>query len=206
MGMILNPYVFKTSPTVAYLTTVGDEVDRSSYTFSSVPFGDADGGRYIIVGVAHVTSSVTGVTVDGNSATLAHSSGNLALYIVNLPTGTSGSVVVSMAGTAARCAISVYSAKNITSMTPVYDSAADNTDPGNLDCDIPGPSIAIGLGFSNVSTSATWTGLTEDYDGQPFTVTLTTASASLTDAETPRTITCDVASATGFNSIAAVWQ
>lgn len=186
---------------LSYLTATHDNVDRTTYTFSSQSLGTADSNRYIVVGVGFVSStetqSISSVTVGGVSASSLTSfteedegtwSSCAQIWIAAVPTGTTGDVVVTLNGTASVCAIGLW--RLITdNITPV----ATNTDTAdsitvNVNTQNGGGVVAIAQ-CRNGSTS-TWTGVTEDFDfdtasGEYFTGGSHTASST----ETPRTIT-----------------
>jgi len=106
----------RTPVTVTYLTSALDNVDKtSSFTFSSQSFGTAASDRIIAVFISNegpTNASISGVTIGGVAATRANSadggwdgfSASLwsCIWYAQVPTGTSGNVVVSWGGGATR--------------------------------------------------------------------------------------------------------
>lgn len=145
-------------------------------THTNVSFGaePAPGGnRFIIASIAwvdlSVSRTVTTVTIGGIAATrLVRSSGdnvlyNAELWIANVPTGLSGSVVVGTVGN--RSAISFYRLSNALSNAATVDTktvAVSANGPANLNVTIGDLIVAVQTTLG--TTDVTWTGLTEDYD------------------------------------------
>ena len=103
-----------------YRATAVSTANASSYTFSSQAIGTADANRYVIVAVhlqrSNTSEIVNSLSVGGVSATLISSgtsnTANRSLvdfWKAAVPTGTTADVVVTLSGTADRCAISVWS-------------------------------------------------------------------------------------------------
>ena len=102
-----NSCLIRKTPTVTYLGYVGQETGQgrdTTYTITSATLGTASSTRKIIVGVTRYRndSALTPtVTVAGVTATLVTgSAGNynsVYLYIADVPTGTSGNIVVTNA-------------------------------------------------------------------------------------------------------------
>lgn len=96
--------------TFAFVDSASDADTQSSYTFTAMDIGSADAGRTIYVGVIASGSSsrtISGVTVDGGSATLVVKSDGdttcLAIYKIAIAAGTTADVVVTFSGTYDRC-------------------------------------------------------------------------------------------------------
>ena len=191
--------------TFSFLQSATDTADLSEYTFSSQSLGAADSDRYIIVGAiarkAGAATSVSSVTIGGVTSTelldISNSdsnSNNAGLFIANVPTGTTGDVVVTYGATMVRCAIGMWRILGIEDGTP-YDSDSSTASDPSVSLDIPADGATVGMAISNSATTATWTGITEDFDGtlESF-VTYTGASDSDMSEETGRTLTADFAS------------
>lgn len=155
------------------------------YTSSSTPtksaadFGVADGARKIAVAIffasATVDLSVTSVTIGGVTASLvtgASYSGNLAganfdgrIYEAEVPTGTSGDIVVTLTNTSVRGALVWWRVVSGTS-----SAGASNAGTGSSVAITPTiPASGVGLFASaanNFSPYGAWTNLDiEDVDG-----------------------------------------
>lgn len=92
---------------------------------------------------------------------------------------------------------------------PSATASATNATTLNLNTNVTAGSVCIGAVYTNPNGSATWTGLTEDLDILIESANgLTTASALLSSAETPRTISCAIASGVATNIVGCtgVWS
>jgi len=133
-----------TAPTKTFLSgpetaaTAVKTDDATSYTFSAVSFGAAASNRSIVVGIGGGRSSsgarnISSVTIGGVTATIAAeqdspaaSGSNVAgIAFAEVPTGTSGDIVVTWNATMSRCGIGVWSA---TDLGPVLDTGGDADD------------------------------------------------------------------------------
>lgn len=166
---------------VAYLASPTDIVDRSTYTFSAASLGSAASDRVIIVAVmarsgTGTTPAVNSVTVDGISATnvgsvvqTGSSTANhniVSMWQAEVPSGTSGDVVVVFNRTMARCTASMYRATDISVAAPSTDSDAvpDGTLTVSASVTEATDGIVVGAACAGAASSATWSGLTEDAD------------------------------------------
>lgn len=202
---------------IGYLQSYTDTSDSSSYTFSSVNFGTADSNRYIIIGIASrksgTTTSISSVTIGGVSATITKQQVNNAtntnvsgIAIANVPTGTSGNIVVTFADTMLRCAITVYRTVGLTSKT-AYDSDSSTASAPSVSLDVPTNGFAIGIGLTAASTSATWTGLTEDSDATLESwVTYSSAHRNFESGSTGETMTVTFGNSAEPSACFASWQ
>ena len=136
--------------------------DASSYTFSDCMLGT---GKIIVAGLTgNETKDITGITVDGNTATELTSNEQggtyMAMYQYNGNTAATGDIVVSMSGTAGRCGILVYLVNN------AADSAtatANSTSNAQTTIDVPEGGLLIAVGhFGNGTTPTSTTGVDPD--------------------------------------------
>lgn len=200
----------------AYLQSDNSTVDASTYTFSSENLGTPDPYRYIILTIESrktgALTTITSVTIAGITAAIAVQQNVITsnttvcgIAIAAVPTGSSGDIVVNFGATMVRCVINVYRATRLRSLTANdTKSSTDNAPTCNLGIQARG--FAVGGALSATSTSATWTGLTEDYDAQVEANTMTSASASFTTTQTGLPITCTFASPTNTVGVFASWQ
>jgi hypothetical protein len=122
-----------TTPATATFTAgYKDTAGGTTITFTAADFGAEATGRRIYVAVlarASVLRTVSSVTIGGVSATLmagnASSAGPIAIYAANVPTGTSGNVVVTFSGSVTTTVISVY---RVVDQTTPLASATLQTD------------------------------------------------------------------------------
>jgi hypothetical protein len=151
---------------------------RSSYTFNSVAFSEPSADRYIIVSVhgrQTTTPTLNSVTIGGVSATLLvqqrNTSSGLSIssfWIAYVPTGTSGSVVVTFSGNMGRCMGHSYAIYNLNSTTPISTATAGtaNTNPLILNANVQPNTVYLATVHNNNSTtsSTAWSGADEQYD------------------------------------------
>jgi len=199
------------APTITHTDYTFDEVNRSVYTFSSQAVGTAGSNRDVAVCVTlrGNSTSPTSVTVGGTNLSQAVSSiasSDVAeIWIGAIPTGTTADVVVTFSASQSRCAVNTYAIYDLVSTTP-SDTATSSADPASLNMDIPsGNSIALGCAYTNTTSDATWTGLTEDNDSSDHGGNFA-ASDAFSSSETDRTIECDYSSATSPSACAAVFK
>lgn len=179
--------------TLDFLTSVVDTSNQTAnppvYTFSSVSFGAADSNRVIAVAAfLAVNSDISDVTIGGVTGTLAGSQiivGDTSfidyragIWYAEVPTGTSGSIVITGSGTtnANQASIGVWRIITANSTPSATASDADDADATNaVSLTIPTDGCGIAWGFAFATsglTGGTWTNLTEDFDeaceNQPF--------------------------------------
>jgi len=163
----------KIAPTVEYITSTSSSSDLTTYTFSSVSLGDIGQSRKIIVVVyaAAISSprSVSSVSVAGTSASsvVANNSTGVecSIWIADVPSGTTGNVVVTMTAQFSVCGISVYAARNLTNVTAIdtaTDSGTDNV--ANLNLDATDSGFAVGGIYWSGSRTTSWSGIIENFD------------------------------------------
>jgi len=200
----------------AFLHSATDIGNLSVYTFHDQNLGVADVGRYIIVAAmarkAGAATTITSITVGGESATIVKQVTNnitntdiAGIAIAAVPTGTSGDIVVTFGAGMVRCAIGVYRVVGIDSATPA-DSGSSIADDPTCSLDVPAGGFAIGTGLTAKAASASWTGLTEDYDGTLETyVTYTGASDEFVAEQAGLTIVIDFALSAESVGVFASW-
>lgn len=162
-----------TDGSIVFLGTTGSTTNNTDYTFPSVNLGIADTSRKIIVGVR--ARQVAGGTIGSDTMTIAgvsatqiqtvYAGGDFsAIWIADVPTGTSGDIVVNLSAEADDCDIAVYSALHIGSTAT--DSGTSTANPLTYDLDIGAKGVAVAMGRSQAGgATATWAGLIETYDG-----------------------------------------
>jgi len=187
---------------ISYLTSATDTTDLTTYNgavFQGLSFGAAAAGRYIVVAIgsrANAARSISSVTIGGVSAAVVSdgvttcvandTSGGAdltALWIANVPTGTTGDVVVTFSGAMLRCAISLFRMTGNASATAsqvkvdttltgqVYSVAIDSPANGGI---IGGYWCSLSAGTGSV----TWAGITEAVDGTVETTSSNYSAAS----------------------------
>jgi hypothetical protein len=163
-----------------YQTSATDGTEASSYSFASQAFGPAAADRLVIVGIAYTDASgnpdISSVTIGGVSAT-KHTNARpdsstskfcgSAIYSASVPTGATGTIVVTPNQTITNCSISVYSVIGLNSTSDIYSSStnsASQDDPSNT-ATVQLDGILVASSVRNDSAdSVTWTNATEDHD------------------------------------------
>lgn len=201
--------------TASFLQGASDASNLTTYTFATQNLGTAAGGRYIAVGIgARGTNSgltISTVTIAGVSATEtiqvtnSASSNNVSgIYIAAVPTGTTGDVVVTFSVGVLRCAIQMYRLVGIDSITASDTGTSTALDP-TTSIDVPAGGVAIGAANCSNATTATWTGITEDYDSQTEAWTGSSAFNTFASVQTGLTVTCEFVGPSNSAGVFASW-
>lgn len=171
MGLIINPYMFGSPAAIAFVANAADGTDLTTYSFAGQNLGTASADRYIVAAFAHRAGAGTptgsSVTIGGVSATflagVSNGTGRCELWIAAVPTGTTGTIAITWSAGVARCVMGAWALTNLQSSTPTatYSSTAS---PMSASANISAGGVALALGFANVAATATWAGLTEDFD------------------------------------------
>lgn len=188
--------------------------DLTEYTFSGLSLGVAAVNRKIVVIVGGFVNSdtINTVTVGGVSTTTiieqAVTEGFLELRQADVPTGTTGDVVVTWSAGVSNCLVGVY--RVIGATDAAFDTGVDTTDTLNDTLNIPTGGVVIGGAFSAAGASASfsWTNLTEDFEQQAGAEStfITGASNAFAGGEVARSISCQVTNETsGVAMLLASW-
>lgn len=197
---LLLPTSWASAQSLAFLQTATSGASNTTYTFASQNLGAAASDRCIIITSSLRDSSgfvVSSITVGGVTATITNNhfnspEVNTVIAIAEVPTGTTGDVVVTMTGTTARCAVDMYRATGLASTTPT-DTAntgtVANENPQSAELD-KAEGITIGVCCTNASGATfTWGNLaTKDTDADLESQSFSSASEESTAAT--QTITC----------------
>jgi hypothetical protein len=197
--------------TIALVDQVADPADQTTYTFSSRALGAAASNRSIIVAVttrnsSNISRSISSASIAGVSAAIIADGGgaedNVAIIAANVPSGTTGDIVITFDGGTSRCGISVFRATDIdiaTYQTDTYYSGGSTpTVPGDLSLNAYANGVAVGVACSADASGApavglSWSGLTQEaqYNLELFSgvaVISARAASAQTTAETPRAV------------------
>lgn len=164
------------SPPVVTKTDSASDTTATTFTFSSMSIGTATADRWVVVCVstsASANRSITGITIGGNSTDtigytgLGSATGSaIAMSTAPVTSGTTTTVVVTMANSTEACGITVYTITGLRSNTPV-----DSTTGNGTATNVTNTGIAVSAGgcvimtVNHANTNAvTWTTLTEDTD------------------------------------------
>lgn len=174
---IIPPRGIVTPASLSFLQLTKDLSDLTTYQFTNENFGSEDSTREIICVAAWRSSTTTArtisaATIGGETADVhieaSDTTGittymSMGIFSANVPTGTSGTVQLSLSGSCIRCAIGVFRAINLQSRTP-HDTASDTEDVLNMSLDIPAQGLLAAGSFFNSNNAVTSSGLTEDWD------------------------------------------
>lgn len=180
-------------PSVVYTGTQNSHANTNTFTFASVAIGTASSRRYCVFAVQGIGSLITGVTVNGVAQTSVLSN-NPNFYVVNITTGTTASVVVTMSvSTTQDVAVTAWAMYNIRSATPQATVTSNGVNPAALSLNVPNRGIVIGLAYSgNNGATYTWSGATLDFQQTSgvSNIPRSGASVAVTSAGSPRAVTC----------------
>lgn len=205
---------------ISYVGSAGSNSNTTNYTFNGVAIGSAATDRIVpLVVMQRLGSGVdpTGVTINGTAMTFLASVNdgtiNTSLWSVPrgvVPTGTTADFVVSNSGSRSMCYINTWRIVGQNSDTP-YQVLTKLKAGGSLTLTLSmGTSFTDGatLGTAsapNLSTSFTWSGLTESYDTNTESTNCTITGANANSL--PASITATAATpVTGLMGIAATWR
>jgi hypothetical protein len=159
-------------------------------TIAGVDFGAEAASRVIILGV-ETTDDVAGgggsipasITVGGVTATayapIGGTTAYAAIYVAEVPTGLTGSIVVTAPTTMiSTTRINVWRAANLQSNAP-HDTLVGSTTPGQTGAiDIPAGGFAVGVARSHNTNDIVWTGLDEETGAEATVETRRYSAAS----------------------------
>ena len=202
--------------TVSYRSLSLSSIGRSSYSFTGVDIGPWTPDRYVVVGVGSIANgasslAITALTVGGVAATVLRSQtdGNAstsfaALTISSGSTTSTATIDVTVNSCASRMGISVWAVYGVSSTTP-STSNGTSASPGTFALNVTLGSVGAAIAYNNQGGTATWTGVTEDFDDGSLGVVITGGSY-LASAAASRTITVTYSTAILRQSmVSAVW-
>ena len=196
---IYTPY-HKPVVTGSFASSAGTSAapNATTFTFSGVALGTAATDRHIVIAALTATASAADantVTVAGESASLVvRASGGdnsrAELWIVALPSGTTGDVVITWSTAKDRCGYAAWAMYGANASA--HDTATDGDTTPSFTIDVPAGGYLIAAATQTGSSStptATWTGVTENFDENMLPrTTQTGGSIALADADSGRTV------------------
>ncbi len=172
MTNLANAGIFDIPPVqVGRTALLTQDSSGTTFTFAAADFGAAHPDRKILFLFslrAASSPTITSVTIGGVAASLAAAyvntaGGNVtrvAIYAAAVPTGTAGSIVVTMSGTTIRVLGTVFRA--IASSLTAYASIGNGDAAPSVALDVPSRGFIIAGAYSNAGpTAATWSGIAE---------------------------------------------
>lgn len=203
---------------VSFLHTTVSTADTNAYTFSAEDLGAAASDRNIIVTIMSRSTTggitISSVTIGGVSATItgqtnagAGPSNVGGIVIAEVPTGTSGDIVVTFSASMLRCGIGVYRATGLTSINASDSDSTNALAAPSVSLDVPANGFVIGGAATATSTTTTWTELTETFDGViESALTHTGALKEYASAQTGLTMTATFGSNSSSIGVFASWE
>lgn len=195
-----------------FTSSAVSEADSAVYTFSSQAIGTAASDRYVVVAANTATASAAdanSVTVGGESASLVvRASGGdhsrVELWIVLVTSGTSADIVITWSSAKDRCGCAAWAIYGASATASDTATDADTTPSQTIDCPAGGIIIAGQvMNGSGATRTASWTGLTEDYDQEMQANTSQTGASDLfTDAVSGRTVAVSPSAGIGLSAMA----
>lgn len=183
------------NPPVLVFTDSGVNTSGSTGTFTGLSFGTAAVDRYLVAAFGYNSATAaTAATIGGVSATLLigvnspFGNARTAIFIAAVPTGTSGTVVLSN-GAGGNTTIALYSITGLLSPAAVATNSASGTPPANLSVAVNAFGVAIVCGYSSgASSTASWTNLTAIDTNNHFISTATTSAGNFLASSAPTTL------------------
>lgn len=185
----------------------------SAHTFSAVSLSTAASDRRVIVSVCRNTATtVSSVTIAGISATAAVTTGGAGIWIADVPTGTSGDIVVTFGSSVTGLLIACYSAYGLKSSTARGTaSAASAALVHDLDVNAAKGGVIIAHSTKTLAVAATtdWVGATEHTTvgiGVGVGDTVTFAEDVLASSGSPLDVSITWDNASSMRSVAASFR
>lgn len=171
-GLVINPYAFGASKVLTYKGTAYDATNKTNpttYTFASSDFGTASSDRVIhAVVMIRLGASGTSITVTIGGVTAAQNivyesnKWYCGVYSAVVPSGTTGSIVVTCADDATACAVTWYASTGLASAVAVA-TVSGNANAAHALTTVAGGFFVAG-NFNQNTRTTTWTNATEDVD------------------------------------------
>jgi len=204
-----------------YITFTGITSDNSTFTFTDVNVTSAG---LVVVTINSESGSppttITGVTINGNAATIAvQQRGDLvapASYVTSAIaygriTGTTATVVVSFGSNQGRCVIGVWRIDNNNSDTPISTNGANAASGTGLTINLTGTTLTnlgvVAQTNGTQNTTVSYTNATERYNNAIENLSQASGADYTTTTSGTRTITTSFTSSTQpISLVGAVWN
>ena len=201
-----------TVPSCVYCTQNVSSATASSFSFAGQSIGAApSNGKRIVVVSGILGGVISGVTIAGVTAT-AVSTVNPYMYYAAVPTGATGTIVVTSTGASTICTIMVEAIYDLASNVPRAVSALSVASPAVVSVTVPPRGVAVAVATSGTNGSYTWnfggSTVAADYTN---TVSINNFVRSIAHVVTPTggsplSITCTYSSSSSPRAIAASWR
>lgn len=199
--------------TGAYVTSADNITNASSYSFASTSLGAADADRriHVVIQCRRVAPSatVTAVTIAGVSATLdvatTDQGSTTEIWSAAVPTGTTGTIAVTLDAIALRCHIHVYRTVGADAI-PAGTETPTSAQTGTFStASVNGGFVIYATSNSAAAATVTWTGATQD---GALAAEYATCVASVASVGTPTAVTAawSSASSVGYAHAAVAYE
>jgi hypothetical protein len=181
------------------------EGKSKSYTVS---IGTASDSRHVLVALDD-SGTVSNFKINGSTPTTHATSGTeMFLYGLDVPTGTTATLTWTVVTDTAQEMMGVWAAYDLVSTTAFGTSsiANDNASPTPFNCNTPDLGVLVAFSITRQiapTATATWTGVTEDFDAKMWRDAYSGGSIETSAAETPRTLSLTWTTTAGAHGIAA---
>ena len=203
-------------PEVAFTDSDFDTSALSSVTFSAMSFGSAATDRRMILCITYRAvggRTISGVTIGGQTATRLVAvltegvSRNSLIYIADVPSGTTGDVVITANSALNDVGVSIYRTVGLSTTTTPNDTGTDNAQTANLmdvSLNTLANSVVVACCASENNVTTTWAGVTEGADFSVGTRSHSSGAIVALTAETPRTVTATYSSTPNNETAASI--
>lgn len=202
-----------TAATISYTAQASLDTNKTDYSgsFDGIAIGTAGATRQVVVSIdgpratagARTVSSCTIATISASLISRKTSSNGDAheVWAADVPSGTTGDIDIVFNSGMDACAIGVWAVYNAASVY-IDESTSGTTLSSSIN--IPTNAVAIATGRATTNTTATWAGVTENFDANFNTGNGATSGGSTSTSGTPTTISCTWASTGSDNTMIAV--
>lgn len=215
---IIPVVIPKPLPTVTFIGSSLDSIDRTTYTFN-VDVGTITETTLLVMGCMGEDSieyhDFTAASIGGTSATLAVSTGGdllpSAVYYREVNSGGTLAFSFTVSSTSwplRRGAVNIWKIENYQSASP-YSSDSQTGTASSLTgtVDIPDGGIVISTAIANGTGTVSWTGLTEDHDNSlDSAVRVSGGSESYISGVTGQDIVLSLGSSRSARLHCVVWR
>ena len=210
-------YSTRIPKTVSYIGYIDTGTGTTTRTFGTFSFGTAATTRRLVAvftGGDNTNLVASAVTIGGTSATIAiqeNEGGNstnpfACIAYATVPTGTSGSVAITLNGSPSTIYCALYALYDTVSQTPQDTASGTNSSSINLNLTIPANGFAIAAAAFISKTSVGWVGITEREDlGGSNAYAWGDTNTYGTTAQSPRTITATGGGGDNVCAVSACW-
>lgn len=149
-----------------YVTTLDDAGNSSPYTFTDAPVGIAAARRFVFVEVATQgtgTPTPSAVTIGGISAVritqALQTTRNASIWMALVPTGTTATIIVTVAGSPTSCVISIYRSPTDVAFVDVVTGIGAGVTLSDVAVVPSGFVIAMGVSGGTTDIGESWSGI-----------------------------------------------